>query len=556
MRSLLINALVIASATPPIVASLISSTEHVSSLSHLPHLQGKDSVSGPFNFSVPVDHFHNETRYEPHTNDTFPLRYWINKKHYRPGGPVFLLAAGETTAADRLGFLDHGIIAQFSRATNGLGVVLEHRYYGTSFPVANLSIQNMRFLSTEQALADTAFFAEHVSFPELEDEELAPTDVPWIAFGGSYAGAFVAFLRKVYPDVFWGAISSSGVTEAIVDYWEYFEAARLFAPGDCAEVTARLTGIVDNILTLQGDATENDRQALKSAFGLEKLEHDDDVATVLSQGISQLQGQNWDPALDSSAFGLYCGSLSSNDVLFASTRHLDKTAQKLLRAGGASELHVKELTVKLLNFIGYVRQDVKSSCNGGHLNECYAARGNERWQRTNLNQGWERSWTWQVCTEWGYFQTGSGAPSTQQSLVSRLIDLNYTSIPCREAFNITTLPDVDRINKHGGFGITYPRLAIVDGEADPWRAATPHRIGLPDRKSTTEEPFLLMGGGAVHHWDENGVAEEGLEGYEESLPPHDVKRVQQAELEFVQAWVDAWHEAKSDQTNEVLSLDL
>lgn len=36
------------------------------------------------------------------------------------------------------------------------------------------------------------------------------------------------------------------------------------------------------------------------------------------------------------------------------------------------------------------------------------------------------------------------------SLISRLIriDLDYTSIVCREAFNITTLPQVERINRH------------------------------------------------------------------------------------------------------------
>ncbi|EEY20391.1 conserved hypothetical protein [Verticillium alfalfae VaMs.102] len=445
MRPLLVIALPVIFATAPSAATFILGTEHVS-LTSQPRITLKDdTVLGPFNLSVPVDHFHNETRYEPHSNGTFPLRYWINKKHYRPGGPVFLLASGETTGEDRLGYLDHGIIAMFAEATHGLGLVLEHRYYGTSFPVANVSIPNLRFLSTEQALADTAFFAEHVTFPDLEHEELGPTDVPWIAFGGSYAGAFAAFLRKLYPDVFWGAVSSSGVTQAIVDYWEYYEAARRYAPADCADVTATLTEIAG--------------------------------------------------------------------------------CQKCLP-----------------------RRDVK---------KCFAVRGNERWQRVDLDQGMERSWFWQVCTEWGYFQTGSGAPADQKPLVSRLIDLNYTSLPCREAFNITTLPDVERINKHGGFGFSYPRVAIVDGEADPWRAATPHRIGLPERQSTTEEPFLLMGGGAVHHWDENGISgKDAREGYGESLPPSEVKRVQEAELAFVKTWVEAWSEAKTAKEDESFSLEL
>ena len=37
--------------------------------------------------------------------------------------------------ADRLPYLQKGIVAQLAEATNGLGVVLEHRYYGDSFQI-------------------------------------------------------------------------------------------------------------------------------------------------------------------------------------------------------------------------------------------------------------------------------------------------------------------------------------------------------------------------------------------------------------------------------------
>lgn len=358
-------------------------------------------LSGPYNFSVPIDHFHNESRYEPHSNDTFPLRYWLTKTHLDASnpGPVFLLASGETSARDRLPFLKHGIIAMLAEATGGVGVVLEHRYYGTSFPVPDMGVDNMRFLSTEQALADTAYFARHVALPGLEDRGLAPDQVPWIAYGGSYAGAFAAFLRTVYPDVFWGAISSSGVTEAIVDYWEYYEAARLYAPGDCAGVTADLVEVVDRILKLEGSASKEDRGALKAAFGLEDLEHDDDFASVLASGISGLQGENWDPEEDSSTFGFYCGAMNSDSVLFASTRHLKGVVRRLLKAAAVEEEAQSHLTTKMMNFIGYVRQDVKTSCPKGNNTACFAARDAEKWQRTDLHQGWQRSWMYQVCTE-------------------------------------------------------------------------------------------------------------------------------------------------------------
>jgi hypothetical protein len=114
-----------------------------------------------------VDYFHNESCYEPHSNDFFNLRYWFDASNYKPGGPVIVLQSGETSGEGRLPFLQKGIIAQLTQATNGIGVILEHRYYGTSFPTPNISTENLRFLTTEQALADQAYFSQHIKFPGM-----------------------------------------------------------------------------------------------------------------------------------------------------------------------------------------------------------------------------------------------------------------------------------------------------------------------------------------------------------------------------------------------------
>ena len=88
-------------------------------------------------FEQPLDHFSND----PHS---FKQRYWVNKRHYKKGGPVIVLDGGETSGEDRLPFLDTGIVEILTKATNGLGVVLEHRYYGESIPVANFSTDSLR----------------------------------------------------------------------------------------------------------------------------------------------------------------------------------------------------------------------------------------------------------------------------------------------------------------------------------------------------------------------------------------------------------------------------
>ena len=156
------------------------------------------------NLSVPIDHFHNESMYEPHVDGTFPLRYWFDTTYYKDGGPVIVLQGGETSGEGRLPFLQKGIVYQLAKATGGIGVILEHRYYGKSFPTPDLSTENLRFLTTEQALADQAYFAQHIVFPGLEDKDLTAPNTAYIGYGGSYAGAFVAFLRTQYPEVFWG----------------------------------------------------------------------------------------------------------------------------------------------------------------------------------------------------------------------------------------------------------------------------------------------------------------------------------------------------------------
>ncbi|KAL7941411.1 serine carboxypeptidase S28 domain-containing protein [Trichoderma barbatum] len=496
-----------------------------------------------YNFSVPIDHFHNDSRYEPHSSDSFPLLYWLDTSNYKPGGPVIVLHSGEFDSAERLPYLQHGIVPILTKATGGIGLIMEHRYYGTSFPVPDLTIENLRFLTTEQALADTAYFAKHITFPGLEHLDLTAPGTPWIIYGGSYAGAFAAFTRKLYPDVYWGGISSSGVTAAVEDLWQYFEAARQYAPGDCGPTMQKLTHVVDSVL-FGGDRARV--RSFKGMFGLGDLE-DDDFANTIIRGLNGLQSTNWDPEEDVSSLGIFCAVITSNAQLFASTAHLIPVVQNLVAQAGL-EAEAEVFSVRLLNYIGYVRDyvksDLKSRCKGKSVQECFSSRYIST--DSSLEAGWLRSWSYQVCTQWGYFVTGSGTPKDQLPMISRTITLQSASSHCRILFNITTSPDIESINKLGGFNFSYPRLAILDGEQDPWRSATPHATGLPDRKSTISEPFMLIDWG-VHHWDEFGLPEDmQIPG----LPPPQVAQAHETEVEFVKAWLKEWEEQNESSSVE------
>lgn len=345
-----------------------------------------------YNLSVPIDHFHNDSMYEPHSNGSFDLRYWFDDRFYKEGGPVIVLAAGETGGEGRLTFLQKGIVAILAEATNGMGVILEHRYYGGSYVTPDLSTRNLRFLTTDQALADTAYFAKNIVFPGYEEVDLTSPGTPWIAYGGSYAGAFVAFLRKLYPEVFWGSISSSGVTAAIVDYWEYYEAARLYSPEGCALATQKVTNVADNIL-LGGNG--DDIAMLKKAFGLSAVTDNTDFASAIQGGISGLQSVNWDPSLSSTSFVEYCSDVTATELLYPPSAELNATIADILTAGGYED-EIDTLSITMLNYIGRVASFRVAVCQEEDQNACFGARADAP---PDLSQSW-RLWTYQVCTQY------------------------------------------------------------------------------------------------------------------------------------------------------------
>jgi Serine carboxypeptidase S28 len=519
-------------------------------------------------FSAPIDHFHNDSLYVPHSDEFFNLRFWFDASHYREGGPVIILAAGEEPGTDRLPFLHQGIVAQLASALGGIGVILEHRYYGTSFPTANLSTESLRFLTTDQALADTAIFAQNVVFPGLEYLNVTASKAPWIAYGGSYAGAFVAFARKLYPDVFWGAISSSGVTEAIEEYREYFEPIRQYGSSDCVWTTQVLTKAVDRILIKSQNRTL--RSQLKSAFGLSEVRHDADFANILTHGILRWQHRNWDPAVGSPGSMYYCSNLTHASLLYPSESNLTSSIIELLTAVGYGDNST--LVTRMLNWIGYTKCVVNtitsSSCFSGpapngnppDLNAFFTTDSSKLSIEDSLTARW-RSGLYQVCTQWGYFLTGSGSPPGTLPLISGLIDLPYASQHCSQIFNITTSPNVTATNKHGGVNFSFPRVAIIDGLTDPWRPVTPHADKARSRKSTDEEPFILMDAaeeeiwdgmrGAVHHWDANGLwQDDGSVGVRISKVPRVVEETQKEILRFVRVWIEQFWEDKGQKRRE------
>jgi hypothetical protein len=267
---------------------------------------------------MPIDHFPDSDRYLPHTNVTFKQRYFFDQTYHKPGGPVFLYIGGEVSGESRFSNLETGIIQILMNATNGLGVILENRYYGESYPFNTSSTDELRFLSTEQTIADNSFFAQHASFPGLNESLNAP-DTPWILYGGSLAGAQTAFSLVQYSGLLWGGIASSGTIHAQKEYPEWYTPVQKYGPQDCI---SRINAIVDKIDYLIETKQEEAVQQLKEIFGLGALNDLRDFAMTIAFPLggpmnyptNTWQELNWYPDYDSPDFYWFCGNVTNDNA--------------------------------------------------------------------------------------------------------------------------------------------------------------------------------------------------------------------------------------------------
>lgn len=325
----------------------------------------KSSSYTDYAIDMPIDHFPNNDRYKPHTNATFKQRYVFDSTYYKPGGPVYLYISGETSVESRLSNLETGIIQILMNATGGLGVIIENRYYGDSYPYANLTTDNLAYLTNEQTIADFAYFAQHATFPGLNATLTAPT-TPWILYGGSLAGAQTSFAVKTYGDVLYGGIAASGVIKVAVEYPEWYDPIQKFAPQDC--VTS-INDIVDKFDSLVAANNSAAILELKQIFGVETLTDNRDFAKTIAYPVGgpfdyptetwqELSWQDQD-----STFWAFCNALTDIDAP-ENVRAVD--AQMAKYTDG-------EVWANLGNYAQWIKDVILPTCPSGNYagGECF-----------------------------------------------------------------------------------------------------------------------------------------------------------------------------------------
>jgi hypothetical protein len=400
-------------------------------------------------FTQILDHFnHQDTR-------TWKQRYFVNATFWKgPTSPIFFQIGGE--GAINPSYVVSLEMAVYAQQHGALQIALEHRFYGESIPLPSISTENLAYLSAEQGLADAAYFIE------MWKRQNNCPDAPVISFGGSYPGALAAWFRLKYPTATIASVASSAPVQATLDFYEYLE-------------------VVDHSLTyftgpqcdaLIQNATNQIQTLLETPAGVQTVEK-------LFNTCTPLKTQNDITTFMSDLMGNWMGTVQYNDEN-GNPITIDYLCGIMIN--GSSNPLAAYINVSNI-FLG------KSGCVPVSYDEMILEMKETIQLPTPVG---DRQWTYQTCTEFGYFQT----TDSDNQPFGDLVPLNYSIQMCKDIFD-QDFPTADLINQtlieFGGanplelnFGPT--NILFVNGNIDPW-----HSLSVYQNISSSVTAILING---------------------------------------------------------------
>ncbi|KAI0063287.1 peptidase S28 [Artomyces pyxidatus] len=437
----------------------------------------------------PIDTIYTFDQLVDHNNPgagTFKQRYWVSQEFYAPGGPMVVFTPGESGVEGDSLYLDNGtMVGLIAQQQHGAMIEIEHRYYGLSSPVANLSAANLKYHTIDQAIEDLAYFAQNVHLPIPGGDQVSPSHAPWVLVGGSYSGALTAWTMVKKPGVFYAAYASSATVQNEVDSWQYFEPIRQNMPKNCSADVQAAIAHIDGILT-GGNASAI--ASLYDLFGVSGLKHADDFAATLMDHVSAWQDlqPGFDPA---------------EEDFFDFCDHLEVKNGTMAPAGGWGVDHA------VAAWANYTKADyMQWDCGSDSPDDCLTTYdlSNPYWTNVTSPQD-DRAYQWTLCSEEG-FSSLSGAPAGSPTLVSRILTPSWDARMCQQyfpdAFGKDTLPAIVQANTnwvtktnaaYGAAQIKANRLFLANGKQDPWRCETLSAPSLTIA-STAQQPIALSNG--------------------------------------------------------------
>lgn len=404
--------------------------------------------------------------FAPSNNQVWNQRYFVNADYYKKGGPVFLMIGGEGPASAK--WMVEGQWIEYAKHFGAMCFQLEHRYYGKSHPSPDLSTNKALFLSSEQALADLAYF-----ITAMNDEYKFPNNTKWITFGGSYAGSLAVWMREKYPHLVHGAVSASGPLLAQIDFREYFlivENALKEYSEDCVKAIA-----------------EGNRQfhiMLRHPIGQQGIDKKFSLCDPIDNGhTKQKDISNLYQTLASNLAGVVQYNKDNRNNSQMANLTIDKVCDILVdeRIGLAVD--------RIANISNMILKASNKKCLDYTYEKMIHELRNITWDSESEGG---RQWMYQTCTEFGFFQTSSALPN----LFFDAFPVDFFIQQCVDIFGPKY--GVHMLNhavKHtnivyGGLNVDISNVVFVHGSTDPW-----HALGVI-RSSNPKAPAIYINGTA------------------------------------------------------------
>ncbi|CAD6191209.1 unnamed protein product [Caenorhabditis auriculariae] len=407
-------------------------------------------------FRQRVDHFDNTNA------NTFQQKYFKNAQWAKSGGPNFLMIGGEGPESDRWVLNENLTYLLWAQKYGATVYLLEHRYYGDSVVGDN---NDLTFLSSLQMLYDLADFIKAINLK-------TGNTAPWITFGGSYSGAMSAWMREVFPDLVLGAVGSSGPVFAKIDFFEYLMVVENSIRTYNDECANRIASGFEEMQKLF--MTPEGRVNLSSIFSLQPAWKADSVVSEL--------GQHY---FFSNIYGNYQGAVQysgDNTGPYAIGYGIPDMCKIMLNDSNTPIQNVAKFNEFMTEVGPFSYTDNNYQ---GMIDDLKNA------QKYGPNSAASLLWTWQTCTEFGYFQsTDSG-----HSIFGSPTPVNMYTQMCTDVFgNAYNAETIEAAIKHTnwvyGSRDKYRGTNVVlpNGSLDPW-----HALGKYTANDPSVVPFLING---------------------------------------------------------------
>lgn len=408
-------------------------------------------------------------------------RYYVNDTFFKGAGPIFLCIGGEGPALQPTvvvtGDNHCADMMEASSHFEALVFAVEHRYYGESIPTGDFTTANLTWLSSAQALAD---LAEFIKYQNAEFKLTAPTN-KWITFGGSYSGALSAWMRGRYPDLVDAAVASSAPVKAVANFEGYNNVV-------AASLEDVSVGGSQDCLTAVQKAFDQLGSRLTEAQGRRTLETIFFVCDSATSPLDNIANQQKFMETVSELFPIQTNYPNCSEYAC----DIKKQCNVMLESMSSPE-NKKYAQDPLQRLSTMAIKLTQGNCMPVNAKDDTASL-----MDTSLN-GTVRPWFYQTCTEFGFYQTcdpGTKCPFTQTPWLNNVS--SYYSL-CDMAFEITAAEVEEKVqNSNLQYGGDHPngtRIMFVNGEIDPWHAAS-----VLDATNMSDVSVLLVKGASHHTW--------------------------------------------------------